>query len=792
MDKSAREFGRVVMPGKKIKRKPFAYGLNKEKAAVDLKKVVSTALQCVFAWLCGSFVIFGSFNPVGIACICAYFGMGIKFYMVLGCVFLGYASSNVYGVVIYITAACACAVAEMFIFSKSRKKSSFLMAFSGGVSLLLGALAFVFLNGLSSFIIARGLIEAVFLAALSLVIREGIKIFEEGLSRRILDADELLCLGTVLAIGAGAIAQKGDAGFNLSLALGTAFLLSAAYKAGIQASSLGVIFGLSFLFLGIGSKELFLMLSTAALLSGVFSKGRLFSLLGFGAGFIIPGFYLGQIPKGGMAFALVLGGVMFLVLPERVLNNINTFQNHKSEFETKDYFIRIKEITESRLKGFAEAFGALALAFETEELPKEVTPKEAGEIVDVVASKVCNNCSMSYYCWRSKSYDAYEGIHKLIGSAEKNGVVQEEDLTPWIRESCVKLKDMVRTVNIFLREYRNNLVWKRRLNESRQVLKEQLLCVEKVIGDIGAQAMPQPVFYESTAKEIKTRLLKKGIKTEKVYVAAEGKAGFTVSITKESCFGKNSCQNILLPVVNSVVGRKFKVESRCEADADGRCTVILKERKGFVLETAAAAMVKKGSEESGDTYYSEETADKKGVMVICDGMGTGREAASKSGKAAELVRSFLRAGFPPGLTVKVLNSALATDSSEVYTTMDICSVDLFTGEAEIIKNGGSTVFIYSKKGVMPLRSSSLPMGVLKDWQGEVTHAKLKGGDIIIMVTDGVSEALGIENEAEEVKKAAEAARGDVEGLAAGILKTALKKSGGTAKDDMTVLVGRVC
>ena len=67
--------------------------------------------------------------------------------------------------------------------------------------------------------------------------------------------------------------------------------------------------------------------------------------------------------------------------------------------------------------------------------------------------------------------------------------------------------------------------------------------------------------------------------------------------------------------------------------------------------------------------------------------------------------------------------------------------------------GGATVFIAANGKVRAIRSSSLPVGIIKDAKGEKTLFSLKEGDAVIMVTDGVTDALGVDREERIVEEA---------------------------------------
>ena len=118
--------------------------------------------------------------------------------------------------------------------------------------------------------------------------------------------------------------------------------------------------------------------------------------------------------------------------------------------------------------------------------------------------------------------------------------------------------------------------------------------------------------------------------------------------------------------------------------------------------------------------------------------------------------------------------------------MDICAIDLYTGEGEFIKIGAWSTFLLRDNKVKVIPSSSLPMGMLKQVDLETTRRQLMNDDIILMVTDGVTDS-----EAWLVKTLERCRLRNPQDIADYILKAAENQFDGLPKDDMTVLAARV-
>ena len=124
--------------------------------------------------------------------------------------------------------------------------------------------------------------------------------------------------------------------------------------------------------------------------------------------------------------------------------------------------------------------------------------------------------------------------------------------------------------------------------------------------------------------------------------------------------------------------------------------------------------------------------------------------------------------------------------------MDICHVNLFDGHAEFIKLGAAASFIWRQERIISLRSVTLPAGILKQVEPEKNEMLLKDGDMILMVTDGVTDALGGEAETGAWLKGKLSAfpMSNPQDAAEYILQEAKKERRDGRRDDMTVLAGR--
>ena len=177
-------------------------------------------------------------------------------------------------------------------------------------------------------------------------------------------------------------------------------------------------------------------------------------------------------------------------------------------------------------------------------------------------------------------------------------------------------------------------------------------------------------------------------------------------------------------------------------------------------------------------------------MLLClsDGMGSGPMAALESETAIELTEQLLGAGFSPERSVQLINSVLLMKNREqAPTTLDVTVVDLYTGTCRVVKSGAAPTFRKRGNQVEVFGAESLPVGIVGDIETVSQELKLQDGDWLIMVTDGVLDALsGIDKEAAMKTVISQQSSRNPRDFAERILRSVQQNA--EAKDDMTVMV----
>lgn len=146
--------------------------------------------------------------------------------------------------------------------------------------------------------------------------------------------------------------------------------------------------------------------------------------------------------------------------------------------------------------------------------------------------------------------------------------------------------------------------------------------------------------------------------------------------------------------------------------------------------------------DSGDTAVSCGLPDGSLAFILSDGMGRGMKAAAESGTAIRRLRKMLRDGVDANRAIRELNRYMVNKSGEDenFATIDMTVIDKSTGKADFYKMGAVTSFLVRDHRVRRIQKPALPVGILPKVKLARVSVRLRPGDVIIMVSDGITEA----------------------------------------------------
>lgn len=207
-------------------------------------------------------------------------------------------------------------------------------------------------------------------------------------------------------------------------------------------------------------------------------------------------------------------------------------------------------------------------------------------------------------------------------------------------------------------------------------------------------------------------------------------------------------------------------------------------RKELFRIRIGSATASCGNQKLCGDYFECFRTESKAYIILSDGMGTGGRAAIDSAMTVELFSRLIRAGIKLDSALSITNSALSVKSDdESLSTLDVAEIDLFSGTVILYKAGAASTFYTVSGKVRTVEMPSTPLGILNKVKFSRYTLRLKGGDTLIMVSDGI---LGSGNTWLKDEIRAFSGGPDASEFSENLLDSARRRCG-ARYDDMTVI-----
>ena len=746
--------------------------------------------------LCGAFSMLGSFNPVGIACIMAFLGEGMQFYFTVLTVIAGYVLGNMeLFVPDYAIAVLLCTIYGVIKDRTNKSITAGEKAISAFIIFSMSGTIKGLIERDLPYILTVYVLEGLVIFSLVYIFDKGVTAVKTAVIKRSLDRGDVIGLTAIVAFAASGAAALYNGAIPVHIILGFYIFLTAGWAFGAEAAAAaGVLTGFALLFGGIIDTRMFVIFCISSVMSGALRKsGRVLTAVGCISAAFMLGYYFGML-EISFVLGVCTACIMFVISAERVTKSV-ALTDESTAKSGGDHYAGMRDYISGRLNDYYRGIDALYKSFSPDRTNKDKAKKETDELVDKVACMACENCSMSDNCWNGSFYNTYQTLLTLFSACEKKGTVSADDLPSVFKDYCVKQDEFAEAVNVTYSSHREKLIWKMRLAESKQIACEQLGAVADMMKALAEEFENKTSFKENLEKILLYELKRTNDNVDRVSVEEGENGEYEVTVYKHGCEGRQACRDKTIDTVSAILGRKMRrLEKECKPDTNGHCKLTLCEKCNFKISSAAAMAIKDDEHISGDSYSFMELPKGGYMIALSDGMGSGRAAGEESRTVIELLEQFAEAGFKRELALKMINSVLVMGTDEEsFATLDMCYVDLYSGSAEFIKTGAAATFVIRDSKAKAIRSSSLPIGMLKYFDMDRAEFKLKKNDIILMLTDGAAEVIDrdgmsdiILTELMENNKMK-----DPKDIADYVLESLKERSGFRIQDDMTVVAARV-
>lgn len=342
----------------------------------------------------------------------------------------------------------------------------------------------------------------------------------------------------------------------------------------------------------------------------------------------------------------------------------------------------------------------------------------------------------------------------------------------------------------YLERAKINYLWYNKMLETREAMAVQFNEMAKMM-----ENYTKPVYGEKKAlfgmdDYIKHKLREQKIIARKIFIHENRKGMLEIRLSAKHKKKSVVKADIIKSVISEAVGKKVRLSEECIIEVTEEYNeYILFEEVNFMTISGTARQTKGNESYSGDNFAVMSLDSGQTFMSICDGMGSGKRAKKYSEIIIDLLEKMIDSGFEEGTILKLANSIMLTGNQwQEPAAVDMALIDQYSGICQFLKLGAACTYIKRGNWVECIKSTSLPMGVFEEVDMETITKKLYDGDFVIMVSDGIVDALECPDKEEAMGRIImDINTANPKQMAINILSQALAKCKGNPEDDMTVI-----
>ena len=623
--------------------------------------------------------------------------------------------------------------------------------------------------------------------------------------------EEVIGASLLLAISVSALGDFQILGFSIRNILSIFIVLVLGWKNGILiGTTSGVTIGVT---LGIiaGTEPIMIAaFAISGMIAGILNR---FGKIGVILGFIIGNGILMYVSNGGTSELILLKEILIasiglLAVPKNIRIDIEDFVGTGKFLPTfpgnalnksKEVAKKLNTVSEA-IQDMADTYNEVAVTTvdeeDTLEKNKQIFISEFLNSIDNLKDNML--------------YDDISDVEGNIVNELFNILVKKQEIT---RQDLLKtfakfnsyiigfddeqisnyletnIQEVIKAFNYSYRISKVNFVWSKKIEEKNKNIKAQLdgvsKAIENIVSDIENDLDEADKFIKEK-QQILELLNQKNIIVDNILIKQQKSNRYIVDVYLKN----DEIKEQAVEKIEHIISMSLKEKVIFNEDSSNNNMLNFISEDKYVLGLGIAKATKDKNTVSGDSILHLRLKDGKYLLVISDGMGSGPEARKSSQIATKMLERLLLSGFDKDTSIDLINTTILNTNEDIFATLDIAIVDLYSGNIEFIKTGACPTYIKNKKNVQIIKSLDLPAGILKQISSTVYDRDIDDNDIMVMCSDGILDSnVEYKNKELWVKYLLEDIETDnTQKIADLLLNESIDNNFGIVKDDMSIIV----
>ena len=362
---------------------------------------------------------------------------------------------------------------------------------------------------------------------------------------------------------------------------------------------------------------------------------------------------------------------------------------------------------------------------------------ELKELCDTAMERQCRGCENQSLCWEREYAATTDTVCRMTAELHKTGRVSAAVIPPNLASRCHKMNDILDEVN----EGCANCARAAITADKSDVFADDFEAFATLLSHAARDTEAEFAVNEELSRKLQRSLKYMDFYAGNVTVYGSRRQRIMardLDLTRV----RLGSEDIRVAFEKMTGGHFAPPEYRLDGETVSmvmESAPRLTAESGCVSRAAGDTGQQRKSPPNGDCAVRFETADGRYYMLICDGMGTGGEASVTAQISAAFLEEVLCGGADMTVALTMLNNYMRSRSLECSAGIDLMEIDRYTGEARFVKSGAAPSFVIRDGRLFRLCSKTVPIGILRALDAEMIRFTLERGDIIVMLSDGVTE-----------------------------------------------------
>lgn len=540
----------------------------------------------------------------------------------------------------------------------------------------------------------------------------------------------LLCYGIILALSPITFG-----GMNVAVVVAFSATLFMAYATGAENAALfGVFAGLGlepafcamYAIGGVVAATLFpISLGAALFCSAALSISWALYADGIGA-------ISGVLPEIMLASLIIYPAAQFKIIPDRIDFFVTSASGKeaKNKSESLINFERNRNVKD-RVENICKSLSYMSTVLGN--LSKRLRTPEGSEVYSICEeafSVACTQCAKKNICHSREGFGSGEVIRSFAKQLKESGNLSTLFVPDSMLRGCPSIDSIISNIN---RDY-NKLFEENMKYDKTSVTADNYENLASLIRECVTEDSREYEKNKEMTKRLEKAFEKENITYEALSVYGRERPQIFVRGVTVKDLSYGACD--LREMAEEALGIGL-LEPEMSIDYD-RLNMYFECRKKLLATYSTYSLPATDREVSGDIITSFYSADEKFYMLLCDGMGSGRDAALTARISSIFLERMLRGGATVESAMVLLNNFTRERRIECFSTIDLLCVDLYSGKARFVKSGGAASFVMRGGNLFKLECETMPVGILKELSAKAVEFELMPGDTVIMMSDGVT------------------------------------------------------